>query len=58
MNRLALFLAGIVLGLFVGRYYHLIRVHDDPDSGKVTSFHLRDNDESWYPCEYLTRVYP
>jgi len=47
MNKLALFLAGLLLGLFFGRFYPLAHAPlRDP-----FSVHVPDNDETWPLCE-------
>ncbi len=53
MNRLAIFLAGILLGLFFGRFYPLAHA-PLPDPFAV---HAPDNDdESWPLCEEVAKV--
>ena len=47
MNKLALFFAGLLLGLFFGRFYPLSHA-PLPDPFSV---HVPDNDETWPVCE-------
>lgn len=53
MSKLALFLAGLLLGLFCGRFNTLRHAIPAP-----VSYSLPDNDEDFYPCEYMTKASP
>lgn len=52
MRKLPLFLAGLLLGLFIGRFYRMATTPPRP-----VSYSLPDNDEDWTPCEYMTKLY-
>jgi hypothetical protein len=54
MKTFSLFLAGLLLGLFFGRFYHLM--HAPTPWPPPTSVHLPDNDEETTPCEYMTQL--
>lgn len=56
MNKLALFLAGLLLGMFVSRFVALsyARIPYPPP----TAVTAPDNDEGWAPCEYTTKLLP
>ncbi len=59
MNKLALFLTGLLLGLLFGRVVALSRARVPYPS--PTSVAAPDNDEDTVPCEYTTelrQVYP
>jgi hypothetical protein len=47
MNKLALFLAGLLLGLFFGRSYPLAHA---PIPDPALSVHVPDNDQTWDLC--------
>lgn len=57
MKRLAMFLAGILLGAFIGSSY---RVYNAPEPMPTPpQAHVKAPDEEKFvPCEYVTRVYP
>lgn len=60
MNRLALFLAGNILGLFFGRFYPLAHAPlqyprpNYPEHG----YYAPDSDEDSVPCGRVTKLEP
>jgi hypothetical protein len=56
MSKLALFLAGVLLGLFFGRFYPLAHA---PIPDPALSVHVPDNDEKFDLCDWgVVRMQP
>ena len=57
MKRFSLFVAGLLLGLFFGRFYHLMHAPNIPDP--ALSVDVPDNDERWDPCDGgVAKIHP
>jgi hypothetical protein len=58
MSKLALFLAGMLLGLFMSLYHIRSQQIRENDLGPQTGHPAANNDEEWTPCEDMAQMQP
>jgi hypothetical protein len=58
MPKVALFLSGILLGVFITLYHIRSERNREIDLGPQIGQAAADNDEEWTPCEDMAQMQP